>query len=124
LSSWTVLPVAQPRFRGAPEVMSQQRAAELLSHADASLVTTQEHRFGTVPGGAIVLEGLIRGTPFDEAAEVVLLAGPLMARLASLEESWNANERLTQQRERLTLMVDSLPDPVVITNAANDIITQ
>jgi PAS domain S-box-containing protein len=33
------------------------------------------------------------------------------------------NERLRQQRDRLTLMVDSLPDPVVITNASNDIIS-
>src|ERR1700745_1856294 len=31
---------------------------------------------------------------------------------------------MSQQRDRLTLMVDSLPDPVVITNASNDIIAQ
>jgi PAS domain S-box-containing protein len=77
-----------------------------------------------VPGGVIVLEGLLKGQPFDDAAEVVSLASPLIARLAALEESFDASNRLTQQRERLTLMVDSLPDPVVITNATNDIITQ
>ena len=37
--------------------------------------------------------------------------------LASLQESRDAIDRLSQQRDRLTLMVDSLPDPVVITNA-------
>jgi PAS domain S-box-containing protein len=47
-----------------------------------------------------------------------------MGRLAALEDSREHTERLSQQRERLTLMVDSLPDPIVITNAANDIIAQ
>jgi PAS domain S-box-containing protein len=45
-----------------------------------------------------------------------------MGRLATLEDGRENTERLSQQRERLTLMVDSLPDPVVITNATNDII--
>src|SRR6185295_10103291 len=51
-------------------------------------------------------------------------ASAVIARLASLEDSRDLVERLSQQRDRLTLMVDSLPDPVVITNAANDIIAQ
>jgi PAS domain S-box-containing protein len=53
-----------------------------------------------------------------------MLAGPIIARLATLQESRDSIDRLSQQRDRLTLMVDSLPDPVVITNATNDIIAQ
>jgi len=124
LPTWTLLPMSQPRYRGAPDVMPSERATELMSTADAALVVTQEHRFGSVPAGVIVLEGMLKGQPFDDAAEVVGLASRLIARLAALAESFDATNRLTQQRERLTLMVDSLPDPVVITNAANDIITQ
>jgi PAS domain S-box-containing protein len=41
-----------------------------------------------------------------------------------LEDTRDLADRLSEQRERLTLMVDSLPDPVVITNAANDIVAQ
>ena len=124
LREWTALPMSQPRLRGSSPVISANRAAELLRAADATLVTTQEHRFGTVPSGVVLLEGTVKGAAFDDAAEVVSLASPLVARLAALEGAWEATERLAQQRERLTLMVDSLPDPVVITNAANDIIAQ
>jgi PAS domain S-box-containing protein len=48
----------------------------------------------------------------------------VVARLASLNEAQLGADKLGQERERLTLMVDSLPDPVVITNASNDIIAQ
>src|SRR3712207_2546242 len=44
-------------------------------------------------------------------------------RLEELDEAVRDNERLRQQRDRLTLMVDSLPDHVVITNASNDIVS-
>jgi PAS domain S-box-containing protein len=56
--------------------------------------------------------------------EFLALASPVVARVASLQDSRELADRLSQQRDRLTLMVDSLPDPVVITNAANDIIAQ
>src|SRR3712207_9147867 len=44
-------------------------------------------------------------------------------RLEELDEAVRDNERLRQQRDRLTLMVDSLPDHVVITNPSNDIVS-
>ncbi len=55
---------------------------------------------------------------------MIALASPIVARLAALHESNELAGRLTQHRERLTLVVDSLPDPVVITNASNDIVVQ
>ncbi|MEO6878042.1 MAG: ATP-binding protein, partial [Gemmatimonadaceae bacterium] len=42
----------------------------------------------------------------------------------TLQDARESSEKLTQQRDRLTLMVDSLPDPIVITDAANDIMAQ
>jgi PAS domain S-box-containing protein len=60
----------------------------------------------------------------DEVLELATLASPVLARLVALEDSRELVDRLSQQRDRLTLMVDSLPDPVVITNATNDIIAQ
>jgi PAS domain S-box-containing protein len=58
----------------------------------------------------------------QEVASLVMLAGPVLGRLAALETAERSEERVRQERDRLTLMIDSLPDPVVITNAANDIV--
>jgi len=121
---WVSVPMSQPRFRGAPETMGAQRARELISSASVELLHGGEHRLGVAPAGIVLLQGPIESSRIDEATELATLASPVVARLASLEETKNRAEGLTQQRERLTLMVDSLPDPVVITNAVNDIIAQ
>ena len=124
VATWVLLPMSQPRFRGAPEMMSPQRAGELIGSSTITLLDTQERRLGAAPAGVILLEGSLEKSALDEVSEFVTLASPLLARLAALEDSRDLADRLRQQRDRLTLMVDSLPDPVVITNAANDIIAQ
>ena len=124
LRNWITLPMGQPRTRGAIEMMSAQRAAELLASPTMSLLAPLERRLGMAPAGVIVVEGPVSDEALDEALDVVAFASPLIARLASLEQARERAESLAQQRERLTLMVDSLPDPVVITNAANDIVAQ
>src|ERR1051325_5108036 len=58
---WTIVPMSQPWLRSAPHVIPAQRAAELLLSADAMLVTTHEHRYGSVPAGVVVLEGMLKG---------------------------------------------------------------
>ena len=121
---WIALPMSQPRYRGAPGAMSAERATELVSSRTISVLPTPDRRLGVAPAGVVLLESPVDATVIDEAGEILALASPLMGRLAALEEARDNTERLSQQRERLTLMVDSLPDPVVITNAANDIITQ
>jgi PAS domain S-box-containing protein len=124
LRNWVTLPMGQPRTRGALETMSAQRAAELLASPTTSMLEPLERRLGTAPAGVIVVEGPVSGEALDEALDVVAFASPVIARLASLEQARERAESLAQQRERLTLMVDSLPDPVVITNAVNDIVAQ
>ena len=121
---WLAFPMSQPRYRGAPGAMSPARAAELVASRTISVLDTPERRVGVAPAGVVLLEGPSDATVIDEAGEILGLASPVMGRLAALEDSREHTERLAQQRERLTLMVDSLPDPVVITNAANDIIAQ
>ncbi|HVX39005.1 MAG TPA: ATP-binding protein [Gemmatimonadaceae bacterium] len=123
-SSWTILPLSQPRFRGAPETLGGARAGELLDAERIAIITTAPPRPGIVPAGAVLLDRKLEGESLDEAIELASLASPVLARLAALEDARELADRLGQQRERLTLMVDSLPDPVVITNAVNDIITQ
>ncbi|HEV8217824.1 MAG TPA: ATP-binding protein, partial [Gemmatimonadaceae bacterium] len=121
---WILLPMSQPRYRGAPGTMSPDRAAELVSSRTISVLVTPDRRLGVAPAGVVLLENPADTTVIDEAGEILALASPLMGRLSALEDARDNTERLSQQRERLTLMVDSLPDPVVITNAANDIIAQ
>jgi len=124
IESWVALPLSQPRFRGAPEILGFQRGAELVGSPSIKLLETPERRLGSAPAGVVLVEGVVEGAVLDEVLELVTLASPVLAQLVALEDSRQLVERLGQQRDRFTLMVDSLPDPVVITNAANDIIAQ
>jgi PAS domain S-box-containing protein len=121
---WMVLPFSQPRLRGSAPMLPPQQAADIAAKSGLKLASLVERRLGTAPAGVILLDSPVAGDALESAAEMVSLASPVIARLASLEEALDASERLRQQRERLTLMVDSLPDPVVITDASNDIIAQ
>jgi len=125
---WIALPLSQPRHRGTIEPMPAHRGAELLTTSSITFLETPERLLGAAPAGVVLIQGTEQnGEGSDalmEALDVVTLASPLLARLMSLEDARETNDRLTQQRDRLTLMVDSLPDPVVIMNAANDIIAQ
>ncbi|HTI64003.1 MAG TPA: ATP-binding protein [Gemmatimonadaceae bacterium] len=124
VESWLLLPASQPRRRGSPETMSAQRATELIASATIQVLESVERRFGVAPAGIVLLEGDIRVDVVAELSGIMALADPVIARVAALDQAEELAEQLIQRRDRLTLMVDSLPDPVVITNAANDIIAQ
>jgi PAS domain S-box-containing protein len=124
MARWTALPMPQPRMRGTVPAMALQHATELIGDGEVRLLSAGERRLASAPGGVIVIEGAVAERNLGSLTSLVMLAGPIIARLASLQEARDSIDRLTQQRDRLTLMVDSLPDPVVITNATNDIIAQ
>src|ERR1051325_7320423 len=120
---WSALPMQQLRTRTAPALLTQQRASDLLA-AGGFAIGKRSERVGAAPGGVVVLDCCVAPDDFEELAELVQLASPMIVRLASLEEAWASVDRLGQQSERFRVMVNSLPDPVVITTAANDIIVQ
>jgi len=124
MARWTGLLMPQPRLRGSLPVMPLPHAEELIGEGEVRLLASVERRLASAPGGVIVVDGAISERAIGSVTTLVMLAGPIISRLASLQESRDSIDRLTQQRDRLTLMVDSLPDPVVITNATNDIIAQ
>jgi len=124
MAPWVAVPMSQPLQRGALEVMRQERAGELISSRSMTILSPFDHRVATSPAGIILLAGDIDGSVADSAIQLIALASPIVARLAALHEANELTNRLSQHRERLTLVVDSLPDPVVITNASNDIIVQ
>jgi PAS domain S-box-containing protein len=124
VESWIALPMTQPVYRGAPEPVAAQRASEMFATLGVTVLSVGERRLGAAPAGVVVLVGSFDDDQIDDAMEIIALASPVIARLAALEDASSVADELEQQRERLQLMVDSLPDPVVITNAANDIVAQ
>src|SRR5437667_9320378 len=84
VTSWTLFPRPQPTFRGAPDLMPQARAAELMRSQPATLITHRERRFASSPDGVIILDAALEGETFDEIAELIALASPILARLSAL----------------------------------------
>jgi PAS domain S-box-containing protein len=124
MHDWTALPLPQPHYRGAPPLMPEAQASALLAASGARLVALQDRAFNKTPAGVVVIQGILSESMVRDLAEITMMAGSILARLASLEWFKDQGDRMTRERDRLTLMVDSLPDAVVITNAANDIIAQ
>jgi PAS domain S-box-containing protein len=124
IHEWTALPMPQPHYRGAPALIPDEAAAKAVAPAGARLVPLQERGFNTAPGGVILLTRAMDDVMVRELADVTMMAGSILSRIAALEWQEDQSERLSRERDRLTLMVDSLPDAVVITNASNDIIAQ
>jgi PAS domain S-box-containing protein len=121
---WTALPLPQPHYRGAPALVPESRAQAQMAAAGGHVVPLPSRGFNTAPGGVLVLATLLDNAAAADLADVTIMAGSILARIASLEWWKDQGDRLSRERDRLTLMVDSLPDAVVITNAANDIIAQ
>ena len=124
MAPWIALPMSQPLQRGSLEVMKRERAAELVASRSVTMlappsVASRRRRPASSSSRA---NSTTRRPPTRSSWSS--LASPIVARLAALHESSELAEPSPQQRERLTLVVDSLPDPVVITNAANDIVVQ
>lgn len=124
LTPWVALPMPRPHFRGAPAIWSDAHANEVLAVFGGTLMPLTERGFSSAPGGVIVVEGSLALGVLQEAASLVMLAGPVLARLEQLDTLQRRSGEMVHQGEQLRLMVDSLPDPVVITNAANDIVTK
>jgi PAS domain S-box-containing protein len=123
-----ILPFPQPQQRGSPPVMTEQR---LRATAPAHCRTLPQltpaegrRRIGHAPFAAILLEGAILQINADALAGAALLAGPVLARTQQMERYRQSAERLDEQRDLLTTIINALPDPIVITDAATDIVVQ
>jgi PAS domain S-box-containing protein len=123
-SPWIALPLPRPHYRGAPKPLPEAQARERLAATGSAAILPAGPRHPvSTPGGVAIVDALPSAELQETLADIALLAGPVLMRLRDLDDTERENERLRQQRDRLTLMVDSLPDPVVITTANNDIIS-
>jgi PAS domain S-box-containing protein len=124
---WTAIPFPQPQYRGAPHMLSD---AELdLVQLDGCQVrrrnaAERRRRYGHAPGGVALIEASVDDDTLIAVMHATSLAGPVLARMAAVEEFRLSTGRLDQQREMLTAIVNSLPDPIVIINAEHDIVVQ
>jgi PAS domain S-box-containing protein len=124
LGQWTALPMPRPHYRGAPAIWPDVYAEQVLSPTGAHLTRLEDRRFSSAPGGLVVVDRILEEDLLQELASVVMFAGPVLFRVAAHLESERALDRTSQERSRFQQMVDSLPDPVVITDATNDIVVQ
>ena len=124
---WIALPLPRGDDRAGPPLMPYSRAVDLVGPAGLRVgprPVRQQEWFGHAPAGIVVLEG----DPGEEIvaglARAAAFAGPILWRMGLASAVRQAADRAAKERDRLTSIIDSLPDPIVITNAANDIIVQ
>jgi PAS domain S-box-containing protein len=75
-----------------------------------------------VPLGVMLLDAAEADDACRQAADVVARVGIALGRVAQLESLTGSGMRSARQRDLLTTIVNALPDPVLLTNEANDII--
>jgi len=124
---WTAIPFPQPQFRGAPHILTD---AELDSvplpgcQVRRRAMIDRRRKLGHAPGGVVLLEATVDDDMLGALMHAASLAGPVLARMAAVEEFRLSTGRLDQQREMLTTIRNSLPDPIVISNEERDIVVQ
>jgi PAS domain S-box-containing protein len=121
---WTALPMPRPHYRGAPAIWPDSYAVQVLSPTGARLVPLENRRFSSAPGGVVIVDAVVEQGMLQEIAAVVMYAGPVLFRVAAHLEAERGLDHASRERSRYRHMVDSLPDPVVITDATNDIVVQ
>jgi len=124
---WIALPLPRGDDRAGPPTIPVSRAVDLLAPAGlrpAERPVRQQEWFGHAPAGVVVLEGDPGEAAVAALARVTMFAGPILSRMGMASAVRQTADRATKERDRLTSIIDSLPDPIVITNAGNDIIVQ
>jgi len=124
---WTAVPFPQPQFRGAPHILTdaeldmvQLNGCQVRRRA----IVDRRRKLGHAPGGVVLLEATVDDDTLGALMHAAALAGPVLARMAAVEEFRLSTSRLDQQREMLTTIMNSLPDPIVIINVERDIVLQ
>jgi PAS domain S-box-containing protein len=124
---WTAIPFPQPQFRGAPHILTDAELEMVPLPGCAvrrNAAVDRRRKLGHAPGGVVLLEATVDDDLLGALMHAASLAGPVLARMAAVEEFRLSTGRLDQQREMLTTIMNSLPDPIVIINADREMVVQ
>jgi signal transduction histidine kinase len=128
MERWIALPLPQPLFRGSPGWSRDRGLTFAAQYAGSEVLaaggTSRRPRYSRAPFGVLVVESHLDPARIDALVALAGLAGPILARMHSVDALQRAAAALDQQRSLLTTIVDALPDPVVITDTANNVILQ
>jgi PAS domain S-box-containing protein len=124
---WVAIPFPQPQYRGAPPLLSEADLDHIqldgCSLKRRSAID-RRRKLGHAPAGVALIEASIDEAVLGEVMHAASMAGPVLSRMAAVEEFRLSTNRLDQQREMLTAIVNSLPDPIVIINSEHAIVVQ
>ncbi|HZE07444.1 MAG TPA: ATP-binding protein [Gemmatimonadaceae bacterium] len=124
---WVAIPFPQPQYRGAPHLLTDSEL-DMIPLPGCEVrrrnIVDRRRRIGHAPGGVALIEGSIDDVNLGAVMQATSLAGPVLARMAAVEEFRFSTSRLDQQREMLTAIMNSLPDPIVIINEQRHIVVQ
>ncbi|HEU4565407.1 MAG TPA: ATP-binding protein [Gemmatimonadaceae bacterium] len=128
LDHWLALPLPQPLYRGSPTLRPDRARTFDERFSGCRVVRTGEaaarRRFSRAPFAVAVLEAGVADGVLEPLATLALLAGPVLARMFAVDALQRAASELQAQRSLLTTIIDALPDPIVITDASNNVIVQ
>ena len=127
LDEWIAIPFPQPQFRGAPHVLTDAELEIVMLKGCRILrqpATDRRRKLGHAPAGVALIEASVDDHTLVSLMHAATLAGPVLSRMSAVEEFRLSTGRLDQQRELLTAIINSLPDPIVIINGAHDIVVQ
>ncbi|HUQ99716.1 MAG TPA: ATP-binding protein [Gemmatimonadaceae bacterium] len=127
LDEWIAIPFPQPQFRGAPHVLTDAELEMVILKGCNILrqpATDRRRKLGHAPAGVALIEASVDEDTLVSLMHAATLAGPVLSRMSAVEEFRMSTGRLDQQRELLTAIINSLPDPIVIINGAHDIVVQ
>ncbi|HEX6533422.1 MAG TPA: ATP-binding protein [Gemmatimonadaceae bacterium] len=123
-----LLPMPQARYRGGPLPRPERSPGLDERYAGCSVYPLpageRRRRSGHTLFGVLAIEGRADDTLLEALANAALLAGPVVARAHVLDGLRRATERLDEQRNLLTTIVNALPDPIVITDSMNRVVVQ
>ena len=125
--SWIAVPFPQPQFKGAVDFIPDDKIESLeLKSCSVHLADPRERRrrAGHAPCGVVILEAQPEDEMVTQLFHAASLAGPVLSRMFAVEEYRRSAERLDQQRDLLSALINSLPDPIIITSSTADIVVQ
>ncbi|CAN5641637.1 hypothetical protein BH23GEM1_BH23GEM1_07170 [soil metagenome] len=125
--SWIAIPFPQPQFKGAVDFIPDAKVESLeMKSCSVHMADPRERRrrAGHAPCGVLVLDVLPDDEMVTQLFHAASLAGPVLSRMFAVEEYRRSAERLDQQRDLLSALINSLPDPIIITSSTNDIVVQ